>query len=51
MKVEHTCKRLKVVKHRKDPYPDLHCLDCRATWSDPVRALSYLRTFKEIKGE
>ena len=42
---------LKVRKHRKDPYPCLHCLEgCKATWSDPIRCLSFLRTFKYLKG-
>jgi hypothetical protein len=42
--------RLKVRKHRENPYPCLHCLHCRATWSDPARALWYLKTFKEVHG-
>ena len=37
--------RLKVIKHKGDrfDYYCLHCLDCPATWSDPTRALSFLR--------
>jgi hypothetical protein len=44
------CNRLKVRKHRVNPLPCLHCLDCGATWSDPIRALSYLKTKKELIG-
>jgi len=39
---------LKVRKHRDEEYPCLHCLNCKATWSDPVRALNYLRKAKKI---
>ncbi len=41
---------LKVRKHREDPYPCLHCLDCNATWSNPVRALSFLKTKLQLIG-
>jgi hypothetical protein len=41
---------LKVRKHRTNPYPCLHCRMCTATWSDPIRALSYLQTKKELIG-
>lgn len=45
-------KRLKVRKHRDNPYPCLHCLEksCTATWSDSIRILYFLQKFKEING-
>lgn len=42
---------LKIVKHRKDQFPHVHCMDCSGSWSDPIRALSFLKSFKRIKGE
>jgi len=42
--------KLKIRKHRKNPYPCLHCLSCKDTWSDPIRILSFLKKFKRIEG-
>ena len=52
MNSKKTCKhtRLKIRKHRTSSYSCLHCLDCKATWSDPTRAISYLKRFKYIEG-
>lgn len=43
-----TCKHmnLKVRKHKANYDPCLHCLTCPATWSDPGRAMWYLKTKK-----
>ena len=45
---KHT--HLKVRKHRGEDACCLHCLEkgCGATWSNPFRALSFLKKFKYI---
>ena len=48
MKEDCTHWRVKVRKHRENHCPCLHCLFCDATWSDPMRALSMLKTAKSI---
>ena len=50
MTKEKDCKhwKLKVRRHRGENFCCLHCLDCNSTWSDPARALSFLKKFKAI---
>jgi hypothetical protein len=39
---------VKVRKHRVNPYPCVHCLDCNAIWGDAIRALNFLRKAKSL---
>ena len=41
--------RFKIRKHKTNPDPCIHCLDCGATWSSG-RGMYWMRRFKEIRG-